>query len=124
MREFLNEIDHLPNVMVKMDCTSQVDRKPILYIISAYSIESLFPIGIRLLSQTCDHNINCFVEFAQHLLLFTNMDLRELQVSLPNISCLSDLSANVVVQISGDMQHQVSKAVSIRVRFYPELFFA
>ena len=51
------------------------------------------------------------------------MALRELEVSLPNVSCLSDLGANVVVQISGDMQHEVPKAVSVRVRFCPELFF-
>lgn len=102
-REFLHEIDHLPNVMVKMYCTSQVDTKPIVHIVSAYSTESLFPIAIRLVSQTRDHHINRFVEFAQHCLLLTNMGLRELEVSLPDISGLSDLGADVVVQISGDM---------------------
>jgi hypothetical protein len=64
LREFLHEIDHLPDVMVKMRCTSQVDTKPIVHIVSAYSIVSLFPIAIRLVSQTCDDHINCFVEFA------------------------------------------------------------
>jgi len=64
LRELLYEIDHLPNVMVKMHCTSQEDTKPIVDIISTYSFESLFPIAIRLVSQTRDHHINCFVEFA------------------------------------------------------------
>ena len=64
MRELLHEIDHLPNVMVKMHCTSQIDTKPIVHIISTYSTKTLLPIGSRLVFETCDDRIDRFVEFS------------------------------------------------------------
>ena len=61
--ELLYDIDHLPNVVVKMHCTSQVNTKAIVHIISAYSTESLFPIARRLVSDTSDYYIDGFFEF-------------------------------------------------------------
>lgn len=50
--------------------------------------------------------------------------LGEFEVSVSDISRSRDLRADVIVEISGEMEHQMSEAVAERKRLAPELFIA
>src|SRR5438874_10765844 len=110
-------------MVVKMDCTSQVDAKSILDIIYSYGRVLFFPRLIGLGLKRLDDNVHCFIQLSQNLVFTLSMVSRKLQLTLANISCVCDLSPDVIIQISGDMKHQIPETVSIRIRLLPELFF-
>src|SRR6266704_526224 len=81
-----------------------------------------FPVRRSLLSNRLHHHGDRAVECTQRLVLIRRLLLREFPVPVAHVSRLRDARSDVIIQIAGQVQHQMPDAVSVGIRFAPELF--
>src|SRR6476646_9290391 len=79
------------------------------------------PVLVALSRDRLQRHVHRGVEIAKYLGLRPSRGIDELAVARANVAGLRHPRADVIAEVSGEMQHQVAKAVAVRVRLHPEL---
>lgn len=80
-----------------------------------------WPLTVRLPEYCRNDCTDGFIEGFEQF-VFRLAAITELQVAVPDVTCTGDLCANVIVQVSREMQDEAADAISIRKRTLPDLF--
>ena len=107
---------------MEMSRTPQKDIKAVPSFFLTERRVSPAPVSFRLRPCRPRHHRNCVGEPRHHVTFSGTCRLAELAIPIPHISSSRDPSSNVVIQISRQMQHKMSKTVPERKRLLPELF--
>src|SRR6267143_6651666 len=112
---------HLSQMMMQMARTPQKDVESVPGI--CFPQRGVFqgPIILRLHASGARDHGGRLVEALHHLILRRPGRLSKLPVTISHIASSGDLGADVVIQISSQMKHEMSKTVSERKRLLPEL---
>src|SRR5207253_1638590 len=104
-----------------MASTPQENTETILRVFLAQGRIIATPVAVRLSFNALLHKADNLVE-ALHSLLFRHLlCFRELPIPVAHVPGSRNLRSNVVIQIPGEMKHQMPKAVAEGKRFFPEL---
>jgi hypothetical protein len=82
----------------------------------------LSPIGLGLIFKSRKHHGDGFVKFAKDLGFRRAARFREFQIAIANVAGLGDLSADVIVEIAGEVEQEVAGTVAVRIGIGPKLF--
>src|SRR5262245_13185396 len=84
----------------------------------------LSPPGIRCLRlKRLAHQRHSLIKSPQDLFLRWRVALGEFPIPITHISRLSDLRADIVIQIPNNMQRQMPKAIPVRIGLRPKFLF-
>src|SRR6266481_7820259 len=78
------------------------------------------PVVCLLLRERCPHHGNCLVKVLEHDLPGLAAGIIELERPVAHITRVSDFRSYVVVQVTGEMQQQMTNAVAVRIRTRPQ----
>lgn len=79
------------------------------------------PIRFLLLLQSGDDHGDGVVEFAKHFGFACAASFREFQIAITNVAGLGDLRADVIVEVTGEVEQKVAGAVAVGVGIAPKL---
>ena len=116
----IREVDHLAYVMLHVRGTLH-DHIEAVRGVRANAGIFCRPILSRLGADGLLHHGDGRVKPLQSLLFRRRIRVGEFQRAVADIAGLCDLCADVVIQVSGEMQDEVTEAVSVWERFLPEL---
>src|SRR5262245_25165933 len=119
----IGEINHLPDMMLKMGRASKERHESVTRGLHSYC--AIFgPPGIRCLRlKRLDHQLNHFIKSSQDLFLRWRIVFCEFPIPITHISRPGDLRADVIIQVPYDMQRQMSKTIPVRIRLLPKFLF-
>src|SRR5882672_6394280 len=121
-RQLSRQVHHLAHMMIRMPRTTNENLHSIRGFRLALGSVRLSPVLRPLFSYRRHHHGAGAVQCAQGLLFAWRLFIRKLPFAVPHISGFRHARPNVVVQISGQVQHQVPNAISVRIRLAPEPF--
>src|ERR1700731_3766762 len=121
-RQLAAQVNDLPYMMIRMPRTTHENLETIRGFRLPFGRIRLSPVCRALLSNRRRHHRHRAVKRSQRFVLPRWLPVRKLPVAVAHVSRLGNASSDVIVQITGHVQHQVSNAVSIRIRLAPELF--
>src|SRR6267378_3284464 len=113
---------HLAHMMIRMPRTTNENLHSIRGFRLALGSVRFSPVLRSLLSNRRYHHGDGAVKCAQRFLFAWRLFVRKLPFAVPHISGFRHARTNVVIQIAGQMQHQVPDAISVRIRSAPEPF--
>src|SRR2546425_3272519 len=121
-RQLSRQVHHLAHMMIRMPRTTNENLHSICGFRLALGSVRFSPVLRPLFSYRRHHHGDGAVQCAQGLLFAWRLFIRKLPFAVPHISGFRHARPNVVVQIAGQVQHQVPDAISVRIRLAPAPF--
>ncbi len=118
--QFVGEVDHLSNVMLDVGGALQEDGEAGVEV-GAVGGVGAGPIFRGLIFYAGEDHGDGLVEETQGLVFGGRIGIIEFARAVANVAGLRDLRADVVVQVSGEVQHEMAEAVAGGVGLAPEL---
>jgi hypothetical protein len=117
------EIHHLPDVEVEMGGATEKDVEPVFGSFFAGGTISLAPVILGLGARSASDHGHGVDKTSHHLTFLWRGRFSKFAVAIADVSAIRNLCPDVVIEISGEMQHEMSETVAERERLAPELFF-
>ena len=119
--QFPGQVNDLPHMMIRMPCAAQQNLEPVSCFRFPLRRVRFSPISSALFPNRRRHHFYRPIKSLQSFFFARPALLRELLVAVSHVPRLRYPRSNVVIQIACQVQHQMPHAISIRIRFPPEL---